>query len=77
VEPTVCTTLPKVEKADTSPAEVPMAQALVTQLGSKSLDGNPTNDDPDLLNFTVVEFWIASRMSSRLQMCWLDSGKSD
>jgi hypothetical protein len=31
-----------------------MAQALVAQPGSKASDDNPTDDDPDLLNFDVT-----------------------
>jgi hypothetical protein len=51
---------------DTSSAEAPTAQALVARPGSKTLDNNPADDDPDLLNFTAVESGIACRMSSRL-----------
>jgi hypothetical protein len=73
----VCTTLPKEDKVGTSSAKVPMAQALVAQLGSKALDGTLANDDPDLLTFSVAESKIICRMSSRLQSCWPDSGKPD
>jgi hypothetical protein len=63
-EPMVHTTLPKVDNVDASLAEAPMARALVARLGSKAPDDNPADDDPDLLNFTMVEFWIFWRMSS-------------
>jgi hypothetical protein len=53
-----------VDKTDT-----PTTQALVAQLESKTLNDSPTDDDPDLLNFTTVESWIACWMSSLLQMC--------
>jgi hypothetical protein len=62
----VHTTLPKVDKAGTSSAEVPMAQALVAQLRSKTPDDNPANDDPSLLNSTEVESKIICRTSSWL-----------
>jgi hypothetical protein len=55
------TTPPKVDKADTSSAEVSMPQALVAQSRSKTLDDIPVDDDPDLLNFVVVVPWI---------VCW-------
>jgi hypothetical protein len=67
VEPIVRTILPKVDKADTSSAEAPMAQALVSRSGSKASDGNPTDDDSDLLNFIVVQCRIACWTSSLLQ----------
>jgi hypothetical protein len=51
----VCTTLPKVDKAGMSSAEVPMAQALVARPGSKASNDDLFDDDPGLLNFTVVE----------------------
>jgi hypothetical protein len=51
----VRTTLPKVDKAGTSSAEVPTAQALVAQLGSKASDDDLVDDDPSLMNFTTVE----------------------
>jgi hypothetical protein len=66
VEPKVCTTLPKVDKAGTSSMDVPMAQTLVAQLRGKAPDGNRADDDPGLLNFTVAESEIICRMSSRL-----------
>jgi hypothetical protein len=66
VDPTVHTILPKEDNVDTSSAEAPTAQALVARPGSKALDNNPADDDPDLLNFTAVESGIACRMSSRL-----------
>jgi hypothetical protein len=53
-EPTVCTTPSKMDKAETSSVEAPIAQALVALLGSKAPDDNPIGDDPDLLNFIVV-----------------------
>jgi hypothetical protein len=62
----VHTTMPKVDKVDTSSTEAPMAQALVARLGSKAPDDNPIDDDSILLNFTVVESWTACRMISRL-----------
>jgi hypothetical protein len=55
-EPKVCTTLPKVDKADTSSAKPPTAQALVSRSGSRVSDDNLTDDDPRLLNFTTVAF---------------------
>jgi hypothetical protein len=48
------TTLPKVDKADTSSVEAPTAQALVAQSGSKASDDAPVDDDPDLLNFVTA-----------------------
>jgi hypothetical protein len=62
----VHTTLPRVNKKGTSLAEVPTAQALAAQSGSKALDDNLADDDPSLLNLTVVEFEIVCRMSFRL-----------
>jgi hypothetical protein len=53
VKPTVHTTSHKV---DTPSAEVPKAQALAARPRSKVMDGNPTDDDPDLLNFDAVGF---------------------
>jgi hypothetical protein len=52
----VCTTLPKVDKVDTSSVEVPMTQTLVTRPESNAADDNLVDDDPDILNFTAVEF---------------------
>jgi hypothetical protein len=40
-------------------------------------DDNLSGDALDLLNVAVVGSEITCRMSSRLQMCWPDSGKSD
>jgi hypothetical protein len=77
VEPTVCTTLPEVDKADTSLVEAPMAQTLMASPGSKASVGNPADNDPDLLNFAAVESWIACQTSSRLQMYWPNSRKLD
>jgi hypothetical protein len=62
---------------DKSLVDAPMAQALVAQQGSKLLDDNLGDDDPELLNFTVVESEIVCRMSSWLHRYWPDSGKSD
>jgi hypothetical protein len=67
--PRVHTNLHKVDKTDTSSAEA--------RPGSTALDGNPADDDPNLLNFVVVESGIACWMSSLLQMFWPDSGKLD
>jgi hypothetical protein len=73
----VRTTPPKVDKVDTSSMEVPTAQALVARPGSKAPNDNIADDDPDLLNFTMVEFEIICRMSSQLQRCWPNSRKPD
>jgi hypothetical protein len=54
-----------------------MAQALVARPRSKVPDDNPADDYLDLLNFVAVESWITCWMSSRLHMCWPDSGKPD
>jgi hypothetical protein len=62
------TTPPKVDKVDTPSAEPPTAQGLVARSESKMPDGDPADDDPDLLNFTVVVSWIAY---------WPDLGKPD
>jgi cytochrome oxidase Cu insertion factor (SCO1/SenC/PrrC family) len=62
----VRTTPPKEDKADTSSVEVPTTQSLVAQQGSKVSDDNLTDDDPELLNFTTVEFEIICQMSSWL-----------
>jgi hypothetical protein len=48
------TTPSKVNKADTSSAEAPTAQALVARSGSKVPDDTSIDDDPDLLNFAVA-----------------------
>jgi hypothetical protein len=53
-EPTVRTTPPKVGKADTSSAEVPMVPTLVAQPGSKALDDTAFDNDLMLLNSTMV-----------------------
>jgi hypothetical protein len=63
---TVCTTPPKEDKAATSSAEAPTAQALVAQLRSKVLDDSLADDNPDLLNFCMAESEIVCRMSSQL-----------
>jgi hypothetical protein len=73
----VHTTPPKEDKAGTSSTEAVTAQALVVRPRSKALDDCLANNDPDLLNFATVESEIVYRMSSRLQDCWLDSGKPD
>jgi hypothetical protein len=65
-ESIVHTNLPKVDKVGTSSTEVPMAQALVAQLGSKVTDDNLVDDNPDLLNFATRESEIICQMSSRL-----------
>jgi hypothetical protein len=62
----VRTTPPKEDKADTSSAEVLMAQALVVQLGSKPPDDNLADDDLDLLNFSAAESKIFCQTSFRL-----------
>jgi hypothetical protein len=66
---TVCTTPPTVDKVDTSLAEILIAQTLVARLRSKVPDDNLVDDDPDLLNFTMVEFEITCQTSSQLQKC--------
>jgi hypothetical protein len=68
-EPTDHTTPPKEDKVDTSSMEASTAQALVARLRSKLLDDNIVDNNPDLLNFVVVEFEIVCRMSSWLQKC--------
>jgi hypothetical protein len=60
------TTLPKVDKADTSSVEGPTAQALVAWSESKASNDNPTNNDSNLLNSIVVLSGIACWMSSLL-----------
>jgi hypothetical protein len=64
--PMVHTTLPKVEKVDMSSTEVPMAQALVAQMESKTPDDDFVDDDPGFLNFTAVGSETVCRMSPRL-----------
>jgi hypothetical protein len=54
---------PKEDKVNTSSAEVPMAQTLVAQQGSKAPDDNLADNDLDLLNFDAVEFDIVCLMS--------------
>jgi hypothetical protein len=56
----------------TSSVEAPTTQAMVAQPESEAPDNNIGGDTPDLLNADVVESEIACRMSSRLQMCFLD-----
>jgi hypothetical protein len=58
IEPMVYTTPPKVDKMDTSSADSPTTRALVDRPGSKAPNDNPRNEDPTLLNFTAVAFWI-------------------
>jgi hypothetical protein len=60
------TTLPKEEKLGTSSAEAPTAKAMVVRPGSKALDDNLANDNPDLLNFDAAESKIICWMISRL-----------
>jgi hypothetical protein len=55
------TTPPKEDKTGTSSAEDPMAQALVSQLGSKASDDALADDDSDLLNFDTAVSWIGRR----------------
>jgi hypothetical protein len=55
----VHTTLPKVDKVDTSSTEVPTAQACLP-------DDNLADDDPDPLNFDMAESKIVCWMSSQL-----------
>jgi hypothetical protein len=62
----VHTTPPKEDKVGTSSAEVPMAQVLVAQLGSKAPDDTFVDDDPDLLTCGTGESEIVYRTSSRL-----------
>jgi hypothetical protein len=61
--PMVHTIPPKEDKVNTSSAEVPMAQTLVAQQGSKAPDDNLADNDLDLLNFDAVEFDIVCLMS--------------
>jgi hypothetical protein len=69
-------TTPSMEdKVGTSSAEAPMTQALVARPESEASDDNLGGDAPILLNAAIVGYKIACRMSSQLQMCWLDSGK--
>jgi hypothetical protein len=51
----VLTTLPKVDKAGTSSAGVPMTQAMVARPRRKVSNDNLADDDPGLLNFATVE----------------------
>jgi hypothetical protein len=71
------TTPPKEDKVGISSAEGPTAHAFVAQPDSEEPDDNLGDDDPDLLNFTVVGSKITCRMSSYLHTYWLDSGKLD
>jgi hypothetical protein len=60
-------TLPKEDKAVTSSMEAPTAQASLARLGSKAPDDSLADDDPDLLNFAMVESKIVYRISSQPQ----------
>jgi hypothetical protein len=71
------TTLSKVDKANTSSAEAPTAQALMTRSGSKAPDDAPTDDDPNLLNFVTSVSWIDRRMIFLPQKYWPNPEKSD
>jgi hypothetical protein len=71
------TTLHKEGKVSTSSMEASMAQALVAQPGSKALDDNLADYDPNLLSFNAVESDIIYRTSSRLQKSWPNSWNSD
>jgi hypothetical protein len=71
------TTPTKVDKADTSSAEGPMAQALVARLRSKASNDAPVDNDPDLLNFVAVVSWVGCWTSFLPQKYWLDLGKPD
>jgi hypothetical protein len=46
-------------------------------LKSKVSGDNPADNDPDLLNFVMMEFGITYWMGSLPQMCYLDSRKLD
>jgi hypothetical protein len=71
------TTLPKVDKADTSSVEDPMAQALVARLGGKAPNDAPVDDDPNLLNFFTAVSWIGCQKSFLPQKYCPDPGKPD
>jgi hypothetical protein len=58
-----CTTPPKVDKADTSSVNAPIAPALVAKSGSKVSDDAPIDGDSDLLNFVMAVPWIGCGMS--------------
>jgi hypothetical protein len=68
------TTPPKVDKADTSSTEDPMAQALVARSGSKALNDAPIDDNFDLLNFAAAVSWIGCWTSFLPQKYWPDLG---
>jgi hypothetical protein len=57
----VHSTLSKENKVGTSSVEAPTAQALMAQSGSKVLDDNLTDDDPDLLDFNIEKSEIVCR----------------
>jgi hypothetical protein len=60
----VRTTLPKEDKVGTSSVEAPIDQALVARPRIKAPNDNLADDDPDLLNFVVMESEIICQMSS-------------
>jgi hypothetical protein len=70
----VCTTLPKVDKAGTSSAGVPTAQALVVRSGSKVPDGNLADDDLDPLILAAAKFEIVYWTSSGCRCAGLTQG---
>jgi hypothetical protein len=71
------TTLPKVDKADTSSVEAPMAQALVARSGGKTPNDAPVDDDPNLLNFFIAVSWIGCQTSFLPHKYCPDPGKPD
>jgi hypothetical protein len=75
MEPRVRTTLPKVDKEDTSSTEAPRVPTLVARLGSKAPDDTPFDGDPSLLNFAAVVSWIVCWTKSLLQRYRPDPGK--
>jgi hypothetical protein len=68
---------PKEDKVGISSRRPPKAQTLVARSKSEAPDDNLGDDDPDLLNFTVVRIEIACPTSSLLQTYCPDSGKLD
>jgi hypothetical protein len=71
------TTSPKVDKEDTSSAEVPTTQALVARSGSKASNDAPVDNDSNLLNFVMAVSWMGHWMSFLPQKYWSDTEKSD
>jgi hypothetical protein len=71
------TTPSKVDKANTSSAKAPMAQALVARSRSKASDDALVDDNPDLLNFVMAVSWICCWTSFRPQKYWPNSEKLD